>query len=84
MSISQPSTYEHRTFSMCLFDRHPNWSPSADSNRPNGVKGATEEDKNRKQGPTGLDEWAWRIYTNRPKKSQAHPLYRILHEIRAQ
>ena len=48
MSISQPSTHEHRTVSMCLFDHHPSWSPSADSDGPNGVKGVTEEDKNRK------------------------------------
>ena len=25
---------------------------------PNGVKGAAKEDKNRRQGLTGLDEWA--------------------------
>ena len=47
MSVSRPSTHEHRTISMCLFDCHPNWPPSADSNEPNGVKGATEEDKNK-------------------------------------
>ena len=47
MSVSRPSTHEHQTVSMYLFDRHPNWSPSADSDRSNGVKGATEEDKNK-------------------------------------
>ena len=84
MSVSQLSTHEHRIISMNLFDRHPNWSPSVDSDGPNGVKGATEEDKNRKQGPTGLDEWAWRIYIHGPKESQAHPLYRTPHKIRTQ
>ena len=69
MYVSQPSTHEHRTVSMNLFDRHPSWSPSADSDGPSGVKGATEEDKNRKQGPTGLDKWAWRIYIHGPKES---------------
>ena len=58
MSVSQSSTHKHRTVSINLFDRHPNWSPSVDSDGPNGVKGATEKDKNRKQGLTGLDEWA--------------------------
>ena len=47
MSVSRPSTHEHRTVSMYLFDRHLNWLPSADSDEPNGVKGATEEDKNK-------------------------------------
>ena len=47
MSVSRLSTHEHRTVNMCLFDRHPNWPPSTDSDRPNGVKGATEEDKNK-------------------------------------
>ena len=58
MFVSQPSTYKHRTVNINLFDRHPNWSLSVDGDGPNGVKGATEEDKNRKQGLTGLDEWA--------------------------
>ena len=58
MSVSQPSTHEHRTVSMYLFDRHPNWLPFADSDGPNGVKGATEEDKNKARrawtdGPDG-------------------------------
>ena len=58
MSVSRPSTHEHRTVSMYLFDRHPNWLPSTDSDGPNGVKGATEEDKNKarrawKDGPDG-------------------------------
>ena len=47
MSVSRPSTHEHRTVSMYLSDRHPNWSPFADSDEPNMVKGATEEDKNK-------------------------------------
>ena len=47
MSVSRPSTHEHRTVSMYLFDRHLNWLPSADSDEPNGVKGATEDDKNK-------------------------------------
>ena len=47
MSVSQPSTHEHRTVSMYLFDRHPNWPPFADSDGPNGVKGATEKDKSK-------------------------------------
>ena len=72
MSVSQLSTHEHRTVSMNLFDRHPNWSPSADSDEPNGVKGATEEDKNKRQGLTGLDKWAYRIYVHGPKESRAH------------
>ena len=58
MSVSQLSTHEHRTVSMYLFDRHPNWLPSADSDGPNGVKGATEENKNKARrawtdGPDG-------------------------------
>ena len=58
MSVSRPSTHEHRTVSMYLFDRHPNWLLSADSDGPNGVKGATEEDKNKARrawtdGPDG-------------------------------
>ena len=28
------------------------------NDEPNGVKGAAEEDKNRRQGLMGLDEWA--------------------------
>ena len=52
MSVYRPSTHEHRTVSMYLFDRHPNWLPSADSDGPNGVKGATEENKNKAR-------WAW-------------------------
>ena len=59
MSVSQPSTHEHRTVRMYLFDRHPNCLPSADSDRLNGVKGATKEDKNKAR-------WAW---TNRPDGS---------------
>ena len=47
MSIFRPSTHEHRIVSMYLFDRHPNWPPSADNDGPKGVKGATEEDKNK-------------------------------------
>ena len=47
MSVSRPSTHGHRTVSMYLFDRHRNWPLSADSDRPNGVKGATEENKNK-------------------------------------
>ena len=47
MSTSRLSTHEHRTVSMYLFDCHPNWPPSTDSDRPNGVNGATEEDKNK-------------------------------------
>ena len=47
MSVSRPSTHEHRTVSMYLFDHHLNWLPSADSDGPNGVKRATEEDKNK-------------------------------------
>ena len=54
MSVSRPSTHEHRTVSMYLFDRHPNWPPSAESNKPNGMKGATEEDKNENK-----DQRAW-------------------------
>ena len=58
MSVSRPSTHEHRTVSMYLFDRHLNWLPSADSDGLNGVKGATEEDKNKARrawtdGPDG-------------------------------
>ena len=58
MSVSRPSTHEHRTISMYLFDRHPNWPPFADSHGLNGVKGATEEDKNKARrawtdGPDG-------------------------------
>ena len=47
MSVSQLSTHEHRTVNMYLFDHHPNWPPSADSDGPNGVKGATKEDKSK-------------------------------------
>ena len=54
MSVSRPSTHEHRTVSMYLFDRHPNWPPSAESNKPNGMKGAIEEDKNENK-----DRRAW-------------------------
>ena len=45
--IFRLSTHELRTVSMCLFDCHPNWPPSAYNDGPNGVKGATEEDKNK-------------------------------------
>ena len=43
---------------MYLFNRHLNWPLSADSDGPNGVKGATEEDKNKARrawtdGPDG-------------------------------
>ena len=43
---------------MYLFDRHLNWPLSVDSDRPNRVKGATEEDKNKARraltdGPDG-------------------------------
>ena len=57
MSVSRPSTHEHRTVSMYLFDRHPNWPPSADNDGSSGVKGATEEDKNkvRRAWSDGLD-----------------------------
>ena len=47
MSVSRPSNHEHRIVSMYLFDCHPNWPPSVDSDGPNGVKRATEEDKNK-------------------------------------
>ena len=47
MSVSRPSTHEHRTVSMFSFDHHPNWPLFADSDGPNGVKGATEEDKSK-------------------------------------
>ena len=47
MSVSRSSTHEHRTVSMYLFNRHHNWPPSTDSDGPNGVKGATEGDKNK-------------------------------------
>ena len=47
MSVSQPSTHEHRIVSMYLFDRHPNWPLSAYSDGSNGVKGATKEDKSK-------------------------------------
>ena len=58
MSVSRLSTHEHRTVSMYLSDRHPNWSPFVDSDEPNMVKGATEEDKNKARrawtdGPDG-------------------------------
>ena len=58
MSVSRLSTHEHRTISMYLFDRHPNWPPSADNDGPKGVKGATEEGKNKARrawldGPDG-------------------------------
>ena len=58
MSVSRPSTHEHRTVSMYLFNRHPNWLPFADSDGPNGVKGAIEENKNKARrawtdGPDG-------------------------------
>ena len=58
MSVSRLSTHEHRTFSMYLFDRHPNWPPSADNDGPKGVKGATKEGKNKARrawldGPDG-------------------------------
>ena len=60
MSVSRPSTHEHRTVNMYLFDRHPNWPLFADSDGPNGVKGATEEDKSKNKaqrawtsGPNG-------------------------------
>ena len=59
MSVSQPSNHEHRTVSMYLFDRHPNWPPSIGSDGPNGVKGATEEDKNK----------ARRAWTDGPNES---------------
>ena len=48
MSVSRPSTHEHRTISMYLYDCHPNWPLFVDNDGPNGVKGAAEEDKNRK------------------------------------
>ena len=56
--IFQPSTYEHRSVSLYLFDRHPSWPPFANNDGPKGVKGATEEDKNEAQrarpdGPDG-------------------------------
>ena len=47
MSVFRPSTHEHQTVSMYLSNCHPNWPPSADSDGPNMVKGATEEDKNK-------------------------------------
>ena len=47
MSVSRPSTHEHRIVSMYLFDRHPNWPLSAYNDGPNGVKGATKEDKSK-------------------------------------
>ena len=58
MFVSQPLTHEHRTVSMYLLYRYPNWPPSADSDGPNGVKGATKEDKNKARrawtdGPNG-------------------------------
>ena len=58
MSISRPSTHGHRTVSVYLFDCHPNWPPFADNDEPNGVNGATEQDKNKARrawsnGPDG-------------------------------
>ena len=55
--IFRPSTHEHRSVSMCLFDCHPNWPPFTDNNGPKGVNGATEEDKNetRRARPDGPD-----------------------------
>ena len=47
MSVSRPSTHEHRTVSMYLSYCHPNWSLFTDSDEPNMMKGATEEDKNK-------------------------------------
>ena len=47
--IFRPSTHEHRTISMCLFDHYPNWPPSVDNDGPKEVKGATKEDKNKAQ-----------------------------------
>ena len=61
MSVSRPSTHEHGTVSMYLFDRHPNWPPFVDSEGPNGVKGATEEDKNKNK--------ARRAWTGGPDRS---------------
>ena len=63
MSISRPSTHDHRTVSMYLFDCHPNWPPSVDNDGLKGVKGATEEDKNKARqawsyGPDGSIPWA--------------------------
>ena len=46
--LSQPLAHDHITVNLNLFDRHPNWSFSAHGDGPNGVKGATEEDKNRR------------------------------------
>ena len=43
-----------------------------------------DEDKNRRQGLTGLYEWAQRVYVYRPKESRAHPLCGTPDEIRAQ
>ena len=55
--IFRPSTHEHRTISMCLFDRHPNWPSFADNDGTKRVKGATEKDKNeaRRARPDGPD-----------------------------
>ena len=44
---------------MYLFDRHSSWPPSANNDEPNGVKGATEEDKNK----------AWRAKSDGPDGS---------------
>ena len=47
MSVSRPSTHEHITISMYLYDCHPNWPLFVDNDGPNGVKGTTEEDKSK-------------------------------------
>ena len=64
-SIFQPSTHEHQSVSLYLFDRHPNWSHFSVNDGPKGVKGATEEDKNevrraRLDGLDGSISMGWR------------------------
>ena len=74
MSISQPLTHGHRTVNVYLFDRHPNWPIAVDNDRPNGVKVAIEEDKNKARrawsdGPDGSISMGQR-------KGKTHPLHR--------
>ena len=56
-SVSHPSPHEHRTVRIILTVT-PIGPLAQKSNGPNGVKGAAEEDKNRRQDLTGLNEWA--------------------------
>ena len=55
VSIRHP--HEHRTVSITLTVT-PIGPPCTKSDEPNGVEGAAEEDKNRRQSLTGLDKWA--------------------------